>query len=350
MSDVFTAVCPTLDNYWRAVILFGRNVASYKFALGKSLLELAGEGRSHVPLSDLAVPFARHLADHLKGCDKQATSRSSRYLDEVRRYTRGELTTESLAEATVRLGFNNVIDAFHVVGQAEVGVRFFADERAGPAKGVRLTDDLFRLVDTFQHRSLPAEVEARWRLVETAWELSLPASALVVAYDADTGGLVTEARFGRRRAVTHCRDALNGYQKGRCFYCFAEVSVTGGADDLAEVDHVFPHTLKRRAPEAPLAGLVDGVWNLVLACRVCNRGPAGKFDRLPHPDYLERLMRRNEFLIASHHPLRETLMGQTGGRAGERVQFLREAYRLARTEGGLVGDAWRAADERDPAF
>jgi hypothetical protein len=30
----------TLDSYWRAVILFGRNVASYKFALAKSLIEL----------------------------------------------------------------------------------------------------------------------------------------------------------------------------------------------------------------------------------------------------------------------------------------------------------------------
>jgi hypothetical protein len=35
-----TEVHPSLDNYWRAIILFGRNVASYKFALGKSLLEM----------------------------------------------------------------------------------------------------------------------------------------------------------------------------------------------------------------------------------------------------------------------------------------------------------------------
>ena len=37
---LFTEVQPTLENYWRSVILFGRNVASYKFALGKSLLDL----------------------------------------------------------------------------------------------------------------------------------------------------------------------------------------------------------------------------------------------------------------------------------------------------------------------
>lgn len=34
---------PTLENYWCAVNLFGRNAASYKVALGKSLLEFASQ-------------------------------------------------------------------------------------------------------------------------------------------------------------------------------------------------------------------------------------------------------------------------------------------------------------------
>ena len=55
----FTETTPTLENFWRSVILFGRNVASYKFALGKSLLELAGQDSDVVSLGELAVPFAR---------------------------------------------------------------------------------------------------------------------------------------------------------------------------------------------------------------------------------------------------------------------------------------------------
>ena len=31
---------PTLQSYWRSIILYGRNVASYKFALGKALIDL----------------------------------------------------------------------------------------------------------------------------------------------------------------------------------------------------------------------------------------------------------------------------------------------------------------------
>jgi hypothetical protein len=40
MTD-FLAKRPTLDANWWAVVLFGRNVASYKFALAKTLLDLA---------------------------------------------------------------------------------------------------------------------------------------------------------------------------------------------------------------------------------------------------------------------------------------------------------------------
>jgi hypothetical protein len=346
----FTEVQPSLDNYWRAVILFGRNVASYKFALGRTLLDLADERKTFVPLTDLALPFARHLSTHLKDCDKQATSRSSRFLDECRKFNRGELTETQLAEATTKLGFNNVIDAFHVVGAGPIPVRFFEDERDTAANGIRLTDDLFRLTESIQHRNLPHEVEARWRLVETAWELSLPTTALVVDYDPATETLVTAGRMIRRKAVAPCRDALNGYQKGKCFYCFRDVSVAEGAIDLADVDHLLPHALKVRLFGSPLAGIIDGIWNLVLTCQTCNRGERGKFDNLPALNYVERLRTRNEYLIASHHPLRETLMAQTGETEQGRHAFLRQAYKDARTNGGLVGQPWRAVDECAPAF
>ena len=134
---IFADVHPSLDNYWRAIILFGRNVASYKFALGQTLLEMAQKGQQFVPLTELAQPFARHIAEHLKLADKQATSQSSRFLNSCRKFNRGEMSETELTDLTVRLGFNNVIDASHVVSNGELGVRFFADERATAGKGIR---------------------------------------------------------------------------------------------------------------------------------------------------------------------------------------------------------------------
>jgi hypothetical protein len=134
----FTEVHPCLESYWRAVILFGRNVASYKFALAKSLIELAGRPDDLVPPEDLATPFSRHLCEHLKGSDRQGTFARSRFLDACRKFNAGEVDQQRLVDETAKLGFVNVIDAFHVVHDGEVGVRFFADERKGPRKGIRL--------------------------------------------------------------------------------------------------------------------------------------------------------------------------------------------------------------------
>jgi hypothetical protein len=101
----FTEVQPTLENYWRAVILFGRNVASYKFALGHSLLELASQGKEVITLEELSDPFSRHICDHLKIADKQGTSKSSQFLDVCRKFNAGEVKKEEQPGA---------LDAFHV--------------------------------------------------------------------------------------------------------------------------------------------------------------------------------------------------------------------------------------------
>jgi len=67
----FIGVDPTLEDYWRSIILFGKNVACYKFALAKSLLELAPLGKSVITLDELAEPFARHVTEHLSLCTTQ---------------------------------------------------------------------------------------------------------------------------------------------------------------------------------------------------------------------------------------------------------------------------------------
>jgi hypothetical protein len=230
-----------LDTYWRAVILFGRNVASYKFALAKSLIELAADKTTFISLEELAAPFSKHIVEHLRIVPKQATSPSSRFLEVCRKFNAGEIDRDKLIGQTASLVFNNVIDAFHIVNRGEIPVRFFTDERNGSRPGIRLTDDLFRLAEDGQFQNLPHETEARWRLVETAWELGLP-RGVVVGVEEDGQKLFT-VRPGRRISITRSRDALNGYQKGKCFYCFSDVTIDPDAERLADVDHFFPRVL-----------------------------------------------------------------------------------------------------------
>jgi hypothetical protein len=78
---------------------------------------------------------------------------------------------------------------------------------------------------------------------------------LTVGFDATDELLIVNDQRLARRVITGCRDALNGYRKGRCFYCFADVTIAPRSDLLADVDHFFPHALKAHG----FGQAIDGV-------------------------------------------------------------------------------------------
>lgn len=316
---------PTIEDQWRAIILLGRNVASYKFALAKSLLELKPTEGQLVKLEELAIPFSTNISQHLKLVDRQCTSSTSKFLDICRQFNSQEIDFDSLIQQTVRLGFNNVIDAFHFVGNAYTPIRFFIDDRS-QNQGIRITSEFSKLLETIQAANLTIEVESRWRLVETAWDMGISRSLLCIDYDAISDNLIAVNNKMQRCSVTGCHGALNGYQKGKCFYCFRDI-LLGSQDISPEIDHFFPHILKQWG----FGPLIDGIWNLVLSCKQCNRGIDGKFTCVPSLKLLRRLFKRNEFLIKSHHPLRETIMLQTGSTQTDRQTFLKKWHE----------DAWK---------
>lgn len=333
---------PSLANYWRSIILFGRNVASYKFALAKSLIELSQNNKTRISLEELAVPYSRHICEHLKSAPKQSVSRSSKFLESCADFNASKISHDTLIKITKKMGFENVLDAFHVVGKSKVSAKFF-EKDFGKEKSIIITDELFSLLtQTGVHPhtgeisglDLLEEAEARWRLVETAWELNLPKNVINVEYDRASASffttqavssqyLIEEQEF-KRRTITKARPALNGYQKGKCFYCFDDISINSEDPLLADIDHFFPHILQPHVGRVNL----DGVFNLVLACKECNRGAQGKFTKVPDRMFLERLSRRNEFLIFSHHPLRETLIKQCGNTFKDRVGVLNTLYNV----------------------
>jgi len=332
----FVVTAPNETDSLRGIVLFGVNVASYKFALARSILEFAEAGQDVIEMSDLAAPFSAHVATHLKSSPKQGTSKSSRFLTSCSRFNSGEIDQSELIEQTVRLGFENVIDAFHVISGEEIDCRFFVDQRKHSAASIRLTENAMKLaVDGTA--GLISETEARWSLVETAWAMGMNPS--LIEYDNRSKTFGTSAR---REPVTSARSALNGYQKGKCFYCYRNISIVSGDTSLADVDHLFPWALRNQIPN------VNGAWNLVLACIDCNRGACGKFDRLPDKVYVERLSKRNEYLIASHHPLKQTLIQQTGQSTTNRRAFLQAV--LDSAHAFRPSKPWSTAQLRDPTF
>src|SRR5262249_20779356 len=157
-------------------------------------------GRTAVSIRELANPFSRHILDHLARAPKQATFKSNKFFQACRDFGAGSIGRDELIGSTAKLAFGDVIDRFHVVNRGDIPVRFYMDERKSGG-GIRLTDELFKLREQVQFGNLPHEVEARWRLVETAWQLEMSRNALAV--DVDGLDLVV-SRSGRRMSLTGC--------------------------------------------------------------------------------------------------------------------------------------------------
>lgn len=346
MTTTKSFICstPNATTCWRSIVLFGRNVASYKFALAESLISLAPKQHSDVlRLDEVAPIFADAICRHLKEAPKQSTANRSQFIDACRSYNSGTLSRAERDERTVRYGFEDVIDAFHVVSQEDVPVRFFCDDRKSNG-GLRITDDFLKLANSAEIRDISHELEARWKLVEFAWSHDISRRLLEVDGSADDIRIVARPNGNARVALGSARDVLNGYQKGQCFYCFRRISIEPSSPDAADVDHLFPKCLNDRGFGR---SNIDGIWNLVLACTPCNRGVGGKFEKMPHERYVDRLAKRNEYYVGSHHPIRETIIAQTGKTSEERVQFLSDA---ARDGLNLLIHTWSPTLEGDGAF
>ncbi|WP_075831018.1 HNH endonuclease [Deinococcus marmoris] len=330
------------STYFRSIVLFGTNTASYKFALSRALLVLAAEGRSRVTLSELAPYFTAPLLAHVQRGKRQGTVPSSVFLEGAAAHLHGQLDADAFHALTVRHAFRYVLDVYHRLPGGETATEFFQLER-GRSRTLVLTDALLAL-SPIERELLEAEAEARWDLVEHAWteESAVVMSGRSPTYEEASGELVLVPwRHQTRVSLTRLRPALSGYQKGHCFYCYQPVDMTSG--EACHVDHVFPWVLGYRLPDVDL----NAVWNLVLSCETCNAGPGGKADAIPARRFLERLHRRNSYLIDSHHPLQAALMRDTGSTAKTRWAFLTsmEAFALEqRTK------RWDGRAEHPPVF
>jgi hypothetical protein len=303
---------PSLESQWRALILFGKNSATYKFAFAKSLLELVTAETTAISLSDLAQPFSKNIIEHLKENDKQGNSKSSSFLNVCRSHIKGDISDNELWSKTEKLGFVNVVDAFQNINGGQIPEIFYEKNYRQGKKEIIITDSLLKLKESFHFQNFNQEVEARWNLVETAWNLNLNPKLLEVKYDEQNSLFFLENDFIRRIDITSVR------------YSFQDISVVSGSKNLCEVDHFLPHV---NMNIHNLSGAnINGVWNLVLANKNVNRN---KSARIPKKRFLIRLFNRNEFYIESKHPLAETIINQTGKTKQQRINFLNNQYQIA---------------------
>ncbi len=327
MKTTFQINDPSLESQWRAIILFGKNSATYKFAFAKALLSLIDKEKTKVTLEELSIPFANSVVEHLKKSDKQGSAGSSKFLGSCRSYINESLSLEELYSLTERFGFVHVVDAFQNVNGGAIPNPFYEKNYVQGKKEIVITDNLLKIKELFQYRNLEQEVEARWNLVETAWNLNINPNLLEVKYDEDRSLFFIESDLMRRVDITAVRDSLNGYQKGKCFYSFQDISINKYDQNICQVDHFLPHLNK--VVHSKNGANINGVWNLVLADGAINLNKKAK---IPEIRFLNRLFNRNEYYIESKHPLAETIINQTGLTKESRRRFLETQYNLALTQ------------------
>ena len=307
---------------WRSIILIGDNDKCYKFALGKSLLHFSNLQKTEIPFEDFIDVYTSEICNHLKKAPVQGSNRkpNGKVINSCISYNKNEISKDKLIE-TIKKDEWVVFKKFHLIKGGYVDFKYFDVKKILKNKKIILTDDMLKLKDNYQFNNLVHETDGRWNLLERSWELKIPEKLLLVESDASSEKLFVRSK-NRRLNITGSRKGLNGYHNGKCFYCNKNISIKSNQSDTSDVDHFFPLVLEERG----ILKNLNGVWNLVLACKSCNRGSGGKFDRLADLVFLEKLEIRNNNLILSHDPLRQTLMMQTGKSSLARNKFLNSNF------------------------
>ncbi len=298
-------------NTVRTLLLFGRNSATYKFALCNALMK--AKPSSELVASDLTEDFINEFISHYKNNPHQFNNGSTSLTKSIDQYlssSKSHSDWSDLIDKAEKVIYLNVIDRFQNVGGGEIEKNYMLYEPLGTnndkaSRKLILTDNILQILenDVLKKKVLD-ESHSRWQVVEEAWRAGVNPNTL--EYDKQNEIFYSNCRnqrIGLRSAV----DVLSPYQKGKCFYCGRQLDKEGGSQSpsFPDVDHVFPlEMLVKLNIINP-----NGIWNLVIACMKCNRGADGKFMTPPCIEYFEKLLKRNVLFVEEHnHSLRNSIL------------------------------------------
>lgn len=317
-------------DYWKAIILYGLNQATYKIALGKTLLELAQKNKSEVDWHLLSKVYFDNYLNRLENTSRPQQSNPSRKTVMERIVKKYQLKKINYNEAITKVGsdaFNDVIPRFQTIGRN----KDFANEKFYHfihGKKLILHDSIFQIQEQ-NNQELFSEIDARWSLLEGAFTITAGDCEL----RNDIFDVYLVSGYDRTN-ITKNVPFLQGYQGNLCFYCAEKIT-----NDDIHVDHVLPRQFIQH----------DEIWNLVLSHSLCN---LDKSDSLVGIHYLQKLLARNENIIGSNHPWKKKIINALGNSSTNRAKNLWKHYENARIV--LRNKYWENSPnysrENDPFF
>jgi hypothetical protein len=312
-------------DYWKALILYGLNQATYKIALGKTLLSLANSGQTNVSWEALSMEFFLQYQQRLSQdspMPQQATPARQTVMERiVALYQSKKLSIDDAIQDVGNNAFGDVIHRFDNLGSDESFKGKFYHFEFG--KKLILTDELHTIAESSQIE-LDEELDARWSLLEGAFSIQQENYTL----SNDLRQTYLEKGY-KRKNITNNIPFLQGYQGNICFYCGEPIQ----AGDI-HVDHVLPRQVLQH----------DEIWNLVLSHSFCNEH---KSDKLVGDHYMRKLIARNENIVGSNHPWKKKIMRTLGKTPDDRSSTLQQHYDTVRSV--LGAHYWGGLPSYNPA-
>lgn len=296
---------------FRTVLLFGRNSSTFKFALTSALLKQ--NPKNVLSYEEVRDDFLKELYKHYQENPNQWNRGANSVTLAFDQYSIDK-NWDKLINIAERNIYNNVFDAYHNVGGASIKNDFILFEHDKASRQLVLTDNLNSVLENpeLMHR-IESENQSRWKIVEEAWSAGLSPNLLV--YDEDGNLYSVKDREQERVNIRSAVNALMPYQHGKCFYCNRPMDTNAHSqdDNFPDVDHVYAHSQGSLIRSEFDNVNTNGIWNLVIACKKCNRGEDGKFDSPPHSMFGEKLRARNELFTEEHkHSLRNSILISLG--------------------------------------
>jgi hypothetical protein len=317
-------------DYWKGIVLYGLNQATYKIALGKTIIELTSLGKESIEWTQLSKAYLNNYIARLKKNpfpqqnNPARKTKMERIVDSLERGSIDYSTAISLVETEA---FNDVIPRFQTIGTDKeiVGDRFYHFDFG---KKLYLHDSTFKIVEDSK-TELIEELDARWSLLEGAFSM--------VHGDWHLSNSVREIYLENgysRTNITGNIPFLQGYQGNICFYCGEPIE-----NNDIHVDHVLPRQFIQH----------DEIWNLVLSHSICNMH---KNDSLIGKHYFEKLIARNENIMGSNHPWKKKISDALGSSNTKRAASMWKHYENAKVV--LKNNFWENSPtynrETDPFF
>jgi hypothetical protein len=311
-------------DYWKAIILYGLNAATYKIALGKTILTLAEKQIQTVSWELLSETYFYTYLERLTDSPMPQLSNPQRktVMERIIADYQNDLIDSDQAVSRVGVeAFQDVVPRFQTIGTDKEIVRNrFYEFDAG--KSITIKDSVMQISEEV-HDDLMSEIASRWSLLEAAFLINRDNFDL----ENDIRQIYLKSGYGRKD-ITSNRPFLSGYQNNQCFYCG---QVMSEAD--IHVDHVLPRQVIQN----------DEIWNLVLSHEFCN---GHKSDKLVGSHYIEKLIKRNENIMGSNHPWKQRMAEQIGNSPADRKRSMEHHYDNVKSVLGSY--YWGGVESYDP--